>query len=132
MFQSEVPFRGDVLVVEDEPMLLDMLRRVLDHAGFRSTLARDADEAFAGLAAHGSTFCAAYLDLTLPGVSGAQVLARMRAEHPTLPVVLSSGRDYRTIAPEVLAMATVLLPKPYDLGDLVGAIEGAARSMAPR
>ncbi len=132
MLLSEVPCRGEVLVVEDEPMLLDMLRRVLEHAGFRSTLARDADEAFAGLASRGSTFCAAYLDLTLSGVSGAQVLARRRAEHPTLPVVLSSGRDYRTIAPEVLAMATVLLPKPYNLCELVGAIEGAARASAPR
>ncbi len=125
MLNVEIPRRGDVLVVEDEPMLLDMLQRILDHAGFRSTLARDANEAFAGLASHGSTFCAAYLDLTLPGVSGAQVLARLRAEHPTLPVVLSSGHDYRTIPSEVRAMATVLLPKPYEMGELLRAFDAA-------
>jgi DNA-binding NtrC family response regulator len=119
---------GDVLVVEDEPLLRELARRTLTRAGYRVTLACDATEAFDRLAEHGATFRAVYVDLTLPGVPGTALLARLRAEHPSLPVVLSSGRDYRTIPDDVLAAAAVLLPKPYGVSELLGAIGRAGEA----
>ena len=119
--------RGHVLVIEDDTLLLGMLRKVFLRAGYRVSLASNASEALALLASTDHGFCAVYLDLTLPGVSGAELLAHLRLRHPSLPVVLTSGRDAWSIPAPVRAAATELLPKPYDLPELLRMFARVAR-----
>ncbi len=118
--------RGDVLVVEDEPLLQHLLRQALTRVGYRVTVAGNASEALAELASRGPVFRVAYVDLSLPDVSGAVVIAHIRAAHPSLPVVLSSGLDLHAIPAPVRADAAALLLKPYDFDQLFDAFARVA------
>lgn len=126
--KNRVVDRGHVLVIEDDTMLQGMLRKVFLRAGYRVSLASNATEALELLASSERGFCAAYLDLTLPGISGAELLSLLRVQHPSLPVVLTSGRDAWSIPAQVRAAATELLPKPYDLPELLSTFARVARA----
>jgi DNA-binding NarL/FixJ family response regulator len=56
-------------------------------------------------------------DLGLPGVSGADLAARARAERPDVGIVFASGRDERPDVP-----GAVLLLKPYDAAAIAAAL----------
>jgi DNA-binding NarL/FixJ family response regulator len=80
-----------ILVVDDHPLMTDVLRTVLgtlDQVGeIRS--ANDLDAAFA-IASSGE-FDMVMLDLGMPGCSGVEAVERFRARFPALPVVVVSG-----------------------------------------
>src|SRR5512144_1416474 len=79
----------DVLVVDDEPVVLDGIRLVLSAAGLRVATAGDAQHAVAHPAA---VSCRLVLcDLMLPDHSGIDVLRALRKARPDLPVVMITG-----------------------------------------
>ncbi|HXV37727.1 MAG TPA: MASE1 domain-containing protein, partial [Myxococcota bacterium] len=73
---------GTVLVVEDEPALRRMTAGILAGAGFGVLTAADGREALALLRAHRHEIRAVLLDLTMPGISGSEVLSALRALDP--------------------------------------------------
>src|SRR5437660_10919946 len=79
-----------VLVVEDEPGIVDFVRRGLEAEGFSVQTAQDG---IAGerLALKG-TFDLVVLDLMLPGRGGMEILATLRRERPALPVIVLTAR----------------------------------------
>ncbi|MEM1414323.1 MAG: ATP-binding protein [Myxococcota bacterium] len=100
-----------VLVVDDEPQVRTVLKRVLEGLGFAVELHADGT----GLAgALDADVAAVFLDVTLPGRSGTVLLGELRAAHPALPVVLMSGHvdveDRVLLPPED---PTRLLEKPF-------------------
>lgn len=86
---------GRVLVMDDQPAILGMLRQVLAHAGYEVVGVRDGEEAVAALneaIRSGRRIDLAVLDLTVPGgMGGRQALKLMRLQVPDLPVIVSSG-----------------------------------------
>lgn len=87
-----------VLIVEDHPLYkqaLDSLMR-LSFPNARVESCNSADEAFAFLASQPTEVMpasVALLDLALPGLSGLQLIDRMRAEHPGMQMIAISGSD---------------------------------------
>src|ERR1039457_5227424 len=79
-----------VLVVEDEPGIVDFVRRGLEAEGFVVESALDGGGG-ERLALRGS-FDAIVLDLMLPGRSGLDVLASVRTAKPTMPVIVLTAR----------------------------------------
>ena len=75
-----------VLVIEDEPGIVDFLRRGLEAAGFRVEAAVDGIEG-ERLALSGR-FDAVVLDLMLPGKGGLEVLEAVRRGLPAMPVIV--------------------------------------------
>src|SRR5688572_2845088 len=77
-----------LLVVDDDARLRELLRRYLADNGFRVTLAADAREARANLAAF--AFDLIVLDVMMPGESGLDLTRALRGESrlPQLPVLL--------------------------------------------
>jgi hypothetical protein len=118
------PPRGArVLVVEDEEMIRSLAVAVLAAQGHRVTAAADGEKALALLEAPGAAFDAVILDLLLPGMSGTDVFRRLRAIHPRLPVLLSSGNvDEGMLDQELRRGVAGLLPKPYRTSELVSAV----------
>jgi CheY-like chemotaxis protein len=110
--------RCHVLVVDDEPVVVDVIRLVLGHAGFQVTAVPDAETALAHPALAG---CHLVLcDLMLPGLSGLDALRTMLARRPGLPIVMTTG--YATPEQEELVLtagATAFLPKPFDDSELL-------------
>jgi DNA-binding NtrC family response regulator len=116
--------RCDVLVVDDEPVVRDAIRRVLGHVGLEVVTVSDAEGALAHPA---SGTCRLVLcDLMLPGRSGLDALQELRARRPELPIVMMTGYATAANAERVRgAGATAFLPKPFDEDELLTLVRHA-------
>jgi two-component system cell cycle response regulator DivK len=76
-----------VLIVEDNPRNLKLVRDLLEHAGYRTLEASTAEDGLALARAHRPDLV--LMDVQLPGMDGVQALARLRADPATngIPVV---------------------------------------------
>lgn len=83
-----------VLVVDDEPMLRSVFRRWLVAAGYKVIEAATGAEALVHLRAHGEV-TVVVTDLTMPGMSGEELIEHLAAERPALPVIAISGNQDR-------------------------------------
>lgn len=120
---APAPRRHRVLVVDDEAIIRSMTRRVLEKAG-HEVVAADGGEA--AIAAWRATpgFAVVVLDMSMPGMSGAQCFTALRALDPSARVLLVSGYTDDHDLRSCLAHGAVgFLPKPYDRADLVAAID---------
>ena len=80
-----------VLLVDDEERMVAALRRGLTAEGF---VIESADDGLTGLAlARDGDFDAVVLDVMLPGISGYEVVRRLRAEDNWVPVLMLSAKD---------------------------------------
>ncbi len=82
--------RSTVLVVDDEAEIVDLLRDFLEAEGFAVLAAGDGSAALAAL--DREPIDAVLLDVMMPGISGFDVLRRIRERHP-VPVLFLSARD---------------------------------------
>lgn len=110
--------RWDVLVVDDEPVVRDCARLVLEGEGMTVAAANDGA---AALAHEALADCRLVLcDMMMPGIGGLELVARIRAARPEVPIVLITG--YATEASAERAMeagATAFLAKPFDDSELL-------------
>ncbi|PTV94475.1 response regulator receiver domain-containing protein [Rhodobacter aestuarii] len=116
-----------VLVVEDEPNIAEAIRFILSRAGWAVTVEPSGARAMVQIAEWRPS--AVILDLMLPGRSGLDILAELRADAglATTPVLMLSargqGRDREAAA---AAGATAFLAKPFANADLLSALEEIA------
>ena len=106
--------QGCVLIVDDEEEVRESLRDVVELVGCSAILAASGAEALAIL--QDLRPCLLVLDLLMPGMTGTEMLERMRRQ-PGLsatPVLIS------TSAPERAPRGVPLLPKPIDVDVLCG------------
>jgi DNA-binding response OmpR family regulator len=118
-----------VLVVEDEPGIVDFIGRALRTEGFEVESATD------GIAAErlalGGDFDAVVLDLMLPGRSGLEILQTLRQARPALPVLVLTARG--EIGDRVSGLdagAADYLVKPFSVAELVARVRAQLRLVA--
>jgi CheY-like chemotaxis protein len=117
---AEGPAKGRVLVMDDEPLVLEMSGAFLRRLGYAATLARSGAEAIVqyqiGLDA-GRRFDAVILDLTVAGgCGGPETLARLREIDPAVRGALSSGHlDHPAVADWAGAGFAAFIAKPYSI-----------------
>lgn len=80
-----------VLVVDDEPVLAEMVSMALRYEGWNITTSGDGSSAIA--AARRQRPDVVVLDVMLPDMSGLDVLHKLRSENPGLPVLLLTAKD---------------------------------------
>lgn len=118
-----------VLLIEDEPGIVDFVRRGFEAEGFAVQSALDGIEG-ERLALQGS-FDAVVLDLMLPGRDGLQVLAAVRRAMPSLPVIVLTARDGIDDRVEGLeAGAADYLVKPFSMAELIARVRAQLRVIA--
>ena len=106
--------RGTILVVDDEPEVLKMARELLEFAGFDVIEASDGREAVDQFRSQGDAIDAILLDMTMPGMNGAEELAEIRKMEPQAKVILTSSYDGQdTVASLSGAEGVEFLQKPY-------------------
>ncbi len=109
-----------ILVVDDEDLVRELAREVLEEFGYRVIEAPDGETALELHAELGDDLDLVLLDLSMPGISGPATLERLLARAPRLPVVLWSGYSAEDDLPaSVGAGARAFLEKPFELGKLV-------------
>ncbi|MGA2319577.1 MAG: response regulator transcription factor [Solirubrobacteraceae bacterium] len=118
-----------VLLVEDEPGIVDFVQRGLEAEGFLVEAALDGSEG-EQLALSGR-FDAIVLDLMLPARSGLEILASLRRRAPSVPVIILTARGEIEDRVEGLdAGAVDYLVKPFSLAELVARIRAQLRVVA--
>lgn len=114
-----------ILLVDDDPLLLDFIATVLQHAGYDTVKAGSAPEAVQRVQEREADIALALLDITMPGMSGLELAQRLR-EHTAVPFMfLSSVDDAETARQAASHGAVGFVVKPVDASRLLPAFEAA-------
>ncbi|MBY0489371.1 MAG: response regulator [Gemmatimonadaceae bacterium] len=119
---------GTLLVIDDEMLIRQLVSRIAQRMGLDVLEADDGETGLRLFFEHARDVSAIMLDLTMPGMNGAEVLAHVRRTHPHVPVIVMSGYD----ADDALATigedsALSFLQKPFSPELLRGRITEALR-----
>ncbi|HEX2883946.1 MAG TPA: response regulator transcription factor [Candidatus Limnocylindria bacterium] len=115
-----------ILAVEDEPAILRMLERGLAASGHQVLTATNGEDG--ALLALDDGVDLVLLDISLPELNGHQVLARIRARRPELPVLMLTARDDLDNKVRALdAGADDYLTKPFAFEELLARIRALTR-----
>ena len=115
-----------ILAIEDDAAILRMLERGLTAAGHQFMKASTGEDGV--LIAQDEAVDIVLLDISLPGIDGHEVLSRIRARRPGLPVLMLTARDDLDNKVRALeAGADDYLTKPFAFEELVARIRALTR-----
>jgi two-component system cell cycle sensor histidine kinase/response regulator CckA len=105
---------GTILVADDEPVVLATTDNLLRRFGYRTVLAADGNEVVRQFQASPHGFTAVLLDLTMPGLDGAEALREIRELNPDVPILLMSGYSEQDVLARIRGQGPVpVLRKPF-------------------
>jgi excisionase family DNA binding protein len=109
---------GAVLVVEDDPKVRDILADIIVGQGYQAVAIGSGETALEEI--ERQHFDLVFLDLVLPGLSGPEVLERLKAKDRKIVVAIVTGYADCPIATEAMSMGPVLLiRKPFRVDDVM-------------
>ena len=116
-----------ILLIEDDARIAGELRRVLESEGWKVLLAETGE---AGLAQAAKGGCDLVItDFRLPGASGMDVLKRLHAAQPRLPVILMTAHGTTETAIEATKLGAYdYLLKPFEIPELIALVQKALAS----
>ena len=122
-----------VLVVDDEEFIRETAQQTLETAGYRVETADDAAVALRRMEEL-SDVEAVITDLRMPNMDGFELIRRLHAQHPTLPIIAISGLADGRTEEALEAGAHAFLAKPITAEKLKGALQDAllAANAAPQ
>lgn len=112
--QQRQPRTRTILIVDDEPMVREFARRLLETENHRVIEAVSGRDALRALREHGAAIDGVLLDLSMPDMDGTDLLSELRAFAPDMPVILHSGYPV-DLSSEKFAACKIagVLQKPY-------------------
>jgi two-component system cell cycle sensor histidine kinase/response regulator CckA len=104
-----------ILAIDDEEMIRNILKILLEEGGYTVLLAKDGEEADKICAAHAGEIHLLLTDVVLPKMNGREVARHLTARRPQLRVLYMSGYTANAIAHHgVLDSDVAFLPKPFE------------------
>jgi DNA-binding response OmpR family regulator len=126
---ADAAFAPTILVVEDEPGIVDFLKRGLEAEGFVVHAALNGLEG--EQRARRESFDMVVLDLMLPGLGGMELLAKLREDKPELPVIVLTARaEIEDRVAGLDAGAVDYLVKPFSMAELLARVRAQLRAAA--
>lgn len=124
---NQVPAKRRILIVDDDPLLLQFLTEVIGHAGYETVSANSGEQALQLIGEREPDM--ALLDITMPGMTGLE-LAKHLKTHTTVPFMFLSAIGDSESSKQAAAYGAVgYLVKPVDAERLMPAFEaGLARA----
>ncbi|MFC3282592.1 response regulator transcription factor [Litchfieldella rifensis] len=113
-----------VLVVDDEPNIVLSLEFLMQQAGFEVITAGDGEQALARVAEHAPDLV--LLDISLPGISGFDVLEQLRSDpsHARLPIIMLTAHGREVEREKGMALgADDYVTKPFSTQALVDKVQ---------
>jgi PAS domain S-box-containing protein len=125
--EAEEAFEGaqeTILLAEDEEMVREMARMILERAGYTVVAVRDGAEALAAFEERAEEIDLAILDVVMPGVGGREAYEQMRARRPGLRALFATGYNMNTVQADFhLDEGLDLIEKPFSRKDLLRAVQ---------
>jgi CheY-like chemotaxis protein len=119
---------GLILIVDDETLVREVMREIVEAIGFEAIEASNGREALVLCRTHSARITAVLLDLTMPEMDGIHTLRELRQLHPVLPVLLISGYTEQEASIELAAdSATFFVQKPFSAASLRNKLQAALR-----
>jgi two-component system copper resistance phosphate regulon response regulator CusR len=120
---------GRILLVDDEPRILDFVRRGLAAEGFSVDVASLGEEGLRK--AVSQPYDLVILDLVMPGLDGAGILRKLLARKPSQAVLILSALSDTTTKVTLLELgAEDYLAKPFSLEELLARVRARIRGVA--
>ncbi|MDP9022691.1 MAG: response regulator [Actinomycetota bacterium] len=135
---SQLPPKGTVLVVDDEPDVRQIVGLLLRREGHEVLEAGDGEAALHAVREAGNSIDAVLLDVMMPRMTGHEALPAIRELQPEMPVVFFSGYDRGEVTGHLQTATahTTFVPKPFTNEQLLAAISEAisasSRHRGPR
>ncbi len=122
---------GTILLVDDEPLILQYCHEMIKSLGFSVLSAQDAEEAIRIYQNHSRHIDLALLDMVMPKMNGLQLLEALKAINPDIRVIISTGyaMDSR-VAKLISSGRHQCLKKPYTRDQLANAIVNLMRPVS--
>jgi two-component system KDP operon response regulator KdpE len=115
-----------VLIVDDEPVVLRALRVALEAQDYAVVATLNGEDALARIT--NGAFDLVLLDLGLPGLSGFEVISRVRVLFPVLPIIVLSAQGEDAVKVEALDLgADDYVSKPFSVRELLARVRVALR-----
>ena len=114
---------GTVLLVDDEEVIIEVGKELLETMGYRVLIAKDGEEAIAIYKKHLDDIDIVVLDMVMPNMGGGEAYDRMKEINPDIKVLLSSGFSIDGEASEILARGcSGFIQKPFTMKELSGRV----------
>jgi PAS domain S-box-containing protein len=111
--------RGTILLIDDEKMILDVARQMLERLGYRIFIASNGHEALAVYRERRAEIDLVILDMIMPEMSGGQTFSNLKELDPDVRVLLSSGYSLDGQAREILDRGCLgFIQKPFSMKTL--------------
>ncbi|MEO7414027.1 MAG: sigma-54 dependent transcriptional regulator [Opitutaceae bacterium] len=129
MTQQGVPGSARILIVDDDRSQRSLLETFLHAQGYLTHSAASGEAALQLLLEE--KFSMLISDVRMPGMSGLEMLRRVRQKHPDLPVLLVTAfADIRSAVTAMRDGAVNYLAKPIDLDELISSVRKATNPLA--
>src|SRR2546421_6392007 len=118
--------KAHILIVDDDPRITDLLRRILAYEGYSTTIAASGSEALNRLLERPPDLV--ILDIMLPGLDGIEVTQRIRAAGDNVSILMLTARD--AVADRVKGLeigADDYLVKPFAHEELLARVKAMLR-----
>ncbi len=120
--RKKADYRGaeTIMIVDDEPDILDIGQNTLEQFGYTVLMARSGEEAVEAYSTRGREIDLVILDLGMPGMGGERCLQELLKMNPSVKVLIASGyAATQTVQGILEAGATGFMAKPYRLEDML-------------
>jgi DNA-binding NtrC family response regulator len=111
----------NILIVDDEGIVLDSCKRVLEADGYSVVLAFSAEKALEAMRA--KAFSLILMDIKMPGRDGMSLMREVKEKWPDIPVIVMSGyATSETVAQVSRTEAATFIAKPFTPDELLVAV----------
>ncbi|HEY3174116.1 MAG TPA: PAS domain S-box protein, partial [Thermoanaerobaculia bacterium] len=120
-----------ILVVEDEELLLDSMKSLIESAGYQVLTAKDGVEAVEIYERHSDEVAVVFADLVLPRLGGWEAFLEMKKINPQVRAILTSGTLEQSLRAEMRREGvSASIRKPYTAVEMLGVIRRVLRPQA--
>ncbi|MBI4425187.1 MAG: response regulator [Elusimicrobia bacterium] len=107
-----------ILIVDDDMIVCDLLRAILERKGYRLTQINDGRKAIAYVTDPSHRFDLVFLDLMMPGADGREVLQSLRACGRTAKVIVMTAFPKSNISKHFAEQNVTMMPKPFHIDEM--------------
>jgi CheY-like chemotaxis protein len=114
--EEQLPGDGTILLVDDEELILDVGKGMLDKLGYRTLIVDNGEEAIAMYRENQNEIALVILDMVMPKMNGRQTYDRLKKINPQIKILLSSGYSLDGDAQDILkGSSDDFIQKPFNV-----------------